>query len=192
MSMCISTAQACIKCAAKFCLCRRCCFTSAPCSFFAFFELCPFRVAGVALAGHFQISHVVWHDRCSFCTLLKHWQAWVKIESHVSWQAHLERGTCWSFSVAGALLCRRRPKVVGTQAKRHFLHFQCSFFVMHACFMKIKYVLVQPSLSLWRSANLDIARATLLALCGCRFALAVARCKNYPAMLNYAELSWFS
>ena len=51
--MCISTAQACIKCAAKFCLCRRCCFTSAPCSFFAFLS-------------YVQFVWQAWHSRDIF------------------------------------------------------------------------------------------------------------------------------
>ena len=61
MSMCMSTAQACTRSGARFWLLRRSRFTTAPCSFF---ELCPFRVAGVGHLGHFEVWNVALHGRC--------------------------------------------------------------------------------------------------------------------------------
>ena len=85
MSMCMSTAQACTRSGARFWLLRRSRFTTAPCSFF---ELCPFRVAGVGHLGHFEVweRRFAWQVQDSargshgiLGALLKRWQAWVKI-----------------------------------------------------------------------------------------------------------------
>ena len=53
--MCISTAQARIKCAAEFCLFRTYRFARALC---LFFELCSFH------PGHFEVLNVIWRGRC--------------------------------------------------------------------------------------------------------------------------------
>ena len=68
----ILTAQARTKRLSRFAPFRRCPSTML-CSFV--FELCPFCMAGV---GHFILFHPRGR-RGTFCTLLKRWQAWVKM-----------------------------------------------------------------------------------------------------------------
>ena len=125
MSMCISTAQVRTKCLDCFPRFRGCSFTSAPCWFF---ELCPFRGAGVGHPGHFYRTsfgktgaghRTLFHPcgkRANFCTSLKRWQVWVGQNDRWLW-----RSLCVAHAVFGKLGRRfQRVETPNVWNGRHF------------------------------------------------------------------------
>ena len=109
-----------------------------------------------------QVKHCFWHFQCSFFVLC----ALFCENLTCAWASPLVTVCVSDRSRCGAV----RTVISLAQPSRHFVR--------------------AGSLSLWRGANCDIARPTLLALCACWIALVVVRADLVDSLEIGKEILW--